>query len=136
MWTTGLILYEIATGRIAYSSSVDGCLVQDWYERVLAGRSPEEVVTLPPDTNPAVKAVLQACQRPVSAAQSRPTAASAFAKLFAALPPEEARRRYSRAADHSPELHQVALQVSRPADSNAKLKKVRLALPRPELATY
>jgi serine/threonine protein kinase len=94
MWSAGLILYEMATGGIAYAdrrTRVD--VIADWQPHVLAGRSPEEVTPLLADTPPALTAVMRACLRLDPAA--RITAPAAFTALCAAMPEADARRRYA-----------------------------------------
>jgi serine/threonine protein kinase len=93
MWSAGLILYEMATGGIAYADrSSRPEVVVDWQPRVHAGRSPEEVAPLPTNTPSALVAVMRACLRPDPA--DRITAPAAFTALCAAMPEAESRRRY------------------------------------------
>jgi serine/threonine protein kinase len=107
MWSAGLILYEMATGCIAYYDSRGTAVwptakaaaaapapapVSDWQARVVAGRSPEEVLPLPGSTHPALAAVIHACLRLDPSARMQ--ADTAFTALCAAMPSVEVRERY------------------------------------------
>ena len=72
MWSAGLILYELITGGLAYypprARGPRSAPVDDWADRVKAGRSPEEVVSLPAGAPSALVGVMRACiQRDPSA---------------------------------------------------------------------
>jgi hypothetical protein len=102
-WAAGLIMYEMATGRIAYSLPVRAQIgarhrvAHDLIDRIRAGRSPEELVALPPGLDPAFLSVMRSCLRLLDqppGAPARTTAAAAFLELCAALPANEVRHRY------------------------------------------
>jgi hypothetical protein len=81
MWSVGLVLYELAVGRLAYSTPSG--LVPNWQEMVRDGISPEAIMPLPACTPPALATVIRACLQADPAV--RPTASAAYAVLSAAL---------------------------------------------------
>lgn len=76
VWAAGLVLYEMLTCVAAYHTNpADRQPVQNWYELIAGGLTPESVCKIPDDAHPVITEVARACMVPdpsrrISAADS------------------------------------------------------------------